>query len=299
MGTSVEIVVSQAQPAKAEEAMEAAFQEVERVNFLMSNYRPDSEVSQITRYAGEKGIRVSPETLEIIERSLYFSRLSAGAFDITIGPVFRLWNFREGKFPDDRSLKENLKKVDYRKLKVDRARSSVFLEDRGMALDLGAIGKGYAVDRACKALLKKGMENFLVNAGGHIKSHGHKDPEVPWVIGIQHPRLPSGSIAKLRPRQAAVVTSGDYEKFFLKKGERYHHLLNPATGMPARECQSVTILAPSAMDADALASTVFVLGPPKGFTLIEKFPEVHAVIVDHKGSVLLSPQWPKGVLFPP
>jgi thiamine biosynthesis lipoprotein len=299
MGTSAEISVSRATPKKAEDALEAAFQEVERINVLMSHYRPDSEVSRITRFAGKREIRVSPETLEVIERALYFSRLSEGAFDITIGSIFRLWNFREGKIPDDQSLRENLKRVDYRKVKVDGAASSVFLEDSGMELDLGAIAKGYAVDLACAVLLKKGMEGFLVKLGGESKAHGEKEPGVPWIIGIQHPRLPSELLAKLKVRNAAISTSGDYEKFFLRGGERYHHILNPSTGMPAPECQSATILAPASMDADALATTVFVLGPRKGFSLIEKLPGVHAVIVDRRGSVLLSPQWPDGVLLPP
>ncbi|MBP1723232.1 MAG: FAD:protein transferase [Deltaproteobacteria bacterium] len=299
MGTSVEISVSQADSKTSEEAMEAAFQEVERINRLMSHYRPDSEVSQITQHAGEKEVRVSPETLEVIERALYFSRLSEGAFDITIGPVFRLWNFREGKIPDREKLRDQLKRVDYRKIRADRSRSTVYLDDPLMELDLGAIAKGYAVDRACEVLKKKGVANFLVNAGGDLKVGGEKEKGVPWTIGVQHPRLPSDFIAKLQPQDAGVATSGDYEKFFIKDGERYHHVLIPSTGMPARECQSVTILAPSAMDADALATTVFVLGPKKSFALVEKVPGVHAVIVDRRGSVLLSPNWSPGVLLPP
>lgn len=299
MGTSVEITVSQTDSQKAKEAMDAAFREVERIDWLMSHYRQGSEVSQITRHAGEKEIVVSPETLEVVERALYFSRLSGGAFDITIGPVFRLWNFREGKIPDKKSLQENLKKVDYRKIKVDRAKSSVYLETRGMELDLGAIAKGYAVDRAAAVLGKEGIQNFLVAAGGDLTVSGAKGNGVPWTIGIQHPRLPSELMAKLRPVQAAVATSGDYKKFFFRGGERYHHILTPSTGLPARECQSVTIMAPSAMDADALATSVFVLGPKKGFALLERLPDVQAIIVDRRGSVLLSPHWPPGILSPP
>jgi thiamine biosynthesis lipoprotein len=299
MGTSVEISISQVRHDKAEEAMEAAFQEVERINRLMSHYRPDSEVSQISRHAGERKIRVSPETLEVIERALYFSRLSGGAFDITIGPVFRLWNFRDGKIPDPEKLRENLKKVDYRRIMADRSRSTVYLNDPRMELDLGAIAKGYAVDRACEVLRKRGVENFLVNAGGDLRVEGRKEKEIPWTIGIQHPRLPSDLIARIQPKNAGIATSGDYEKYFLKDGERYHHILVPSTGLPGRECQSVTILAPTAMDADALATTVFVLGPKKGFALVDEMPNVHALIVDRRGSVLLSPKWPAGVLLPP
>jgi thiamine biosynthesis lipoprotein len=299
MGTLVEIVVSQAESKKAEEATEAAFREVQRIDFLMSNYREDSEISRINRNAGQKETRISPNTLKVIERALEFSSLSAGAFDITIGPVFRLWNFREGKFPEEKNLRENLKKVDYRKIKVDRLRSSVLLQEQGMEIDLGAIAKGYAVDCASAVLKEKGIKNFLVNAGGDLKINGAKEKGVPWAIGIRHPRLPSQMIAKLSPRQAGVATSGDYEKFFVKKGERYHHLLNPSTGTPARECQSVTVMAPSAMDADALATTVFVLGPGKGFSLIERMTDVHTIIVDRRGSVLISPHWPEGILLPP
>jgi thiamine biosynthesis lipoprotein len=242
---------------------------------------------------------VSMETLEVISRALYFSRLSAGAFDVTIGPVFRLWDFRQGKIPDEKDLQANLKRVDYRKIQVDRSRSSVFLKGRGMDLDLGAIAKGYAVDRASSILRGEGIENFLVNAGGDLKVSGTKENGEPWTIGIQHPRLPAERIAKLRLREAALATSGDYEKFFLRGEERFHHILNPATGMPARECQSVTIMAPAAMDADALATTIFVLGPQKGFSLVEQLPNIHAILVDRRGSVLVSPNWPAGVLLPP
>jgi len=299
MGTSLEITVSQTDEKKGGEAMEAAFREVERINSLMSHYRPESEISRITSQAGKKEIPVSPETLEVIERALFFSRLSGGAFDITIGPVFRLWNFREGKIPENRSLEENLKRVNYRRIQVDRGRSSVFLEGPRMELDLGAIAKGYAVDRAAEVLKRKGEENFLINAGGDLKAQGQKEPGVSWIIGVQHPRLSSGFIVKLKPRNAAIATSGDYEKFFTREGKRYHHILNPATGMPALECQSVTIMAPAAMDADALATAVFVLGPKKGFSLIQQLPDVHAVIVDQRGSVLVSPGWPEGILLPP
>jgi thiamine biosynthesis lipoprotein len=279
--------------------MEAAFREVQRIDFLMSHYREDSEISRVNRDAGKKETKVSPEMLRMIEQAIEFSSLSEGAFDITIGPVFRLWNFREGKFPEEKNLRENLKKVGYRQIKIDRTRSSIFLQEEGMEIDLGAIAKGYAVDSASAVLKEKGIENFLVNAGGDLKVSGSKEKGVPWIVGIQHPRLPSQMVAKLSPRQAGVATSGDYKKFFIERGERYHHLLNPSTGTPARECQSVTVMAPSAMAADALATAVFVLGPKKGLALVKRMNDVHAIIVDRGGSVLVSPHWPAGVLLPP
>jgi thiamine biosynthesis lipoprotein len=299
MGTSVEIAVSQTKGKKAEEALEAGLREVQRIDALMSNYRGESELSRVNRNAGKKETKVSSEMLKVIHRALQFSSLSAGAFDITIAPVFRQWNFREGKIPDEKILGECLRKVDYRKIKIDNARSTVFLQEQGMEIDLGAIAKGFAADCASAVLKGKGIENFLINAGGDLKVNGSKEKGAPWTIGIRHPRLPSQMIAKVRPRQAGVATSGDYEKFFIQGGERYHHLLNPSTGMPARECQSVTIMAPEAMDADALATVVFVLGPKKGLSLIEGMNDVHAILVDQKGSVLISPRWPEGTLLPP
>jgi FAD:protein FMN transferase len=189
--------------------------------------------------------------------------------------------------------------VDYRKIKIDHAASSVFLQEQGMEIDLGAIAKGYAADCASAVLKEKGVENFLINAGGDLKVNGSKAKGTAWTIGIRHPRLPAQMIARLRPHRGGVATSGDYEKFFMQGGERYHHLLSPSTGMPVRECQSVTIMAPDAMDADALATVVFVLGPKKGLSLLDRMTGVHAIIVDRRGSVLLSPHWPEGVLLSP
>ncbi|MBI1952035.1 MAG: FAD:protein FMN transferase [Acidobacteria bacterium] len=299
MGTAVEIAVAQASPDRAGEAIAAGMGEVERLDRLLSHFRADSEIGRINRRAGKEETLVSSETLEVIEKALHVSRLSGGAFDPTIGPVFRLWNFREGKIPPPAALRERLSLVDYRKVRLDRIRSTVFLARSGMELDLGAVAKGYAVDRASAVLRGRGIENFLINAGGDLRVGGGKGKGVPWEIGIRHPRLSSGLIARLRLTQAAVATSGDYEKFFLRGGERYHHILDPATGLPARKCQSVTVLAPEALPADALATAVFVLGPERGLDLVFRLEGVHVLLVNRRGNVLLSPAWPEGVLLPP
>jgi FAD:protein FMN transferase len=299
MGTSVEITVSQVNSDVAGQAIDAAFGAIERVDILMSNYRQDSEVRRIVQNAGKEETIVSPETFEVIERAIYFGDLSEGALDVTIAPVFRLWNFRDGKMPEGKTLRENLKKVDYRRIAIDRSKSSVYLPEAGMDLDLGAIAKGYAADCAGRVMRKIGVRDFIINPGGDLLVSGAKAHGVPWSIGIQHPRLPSEFVAVLKPDQGAVVTSGDYKKYFIRDGKRYHHIINPATGYPAEEAQSVTIMAPSAMDADALATAVFVLGPKKGFTLLESLPDVHAIIIDKRGSVLLSKKWPKGVVNSP
>jgi thiamine biosynthesis lipoprotein ApbE len=179
MGTAIEITLAQVDPHRAPLAMHAAFREIARIDLLLSHYREDSEISAITRQAGEKETTVSGETLEVIQRALHFSQLSGGAFDITVGPVFRLWNFREAKIPEEKLLQENLPRVDYRKIKLDPRKSSVFLPQRGMQLDLGAIAKGYAADRAALVLKENGVENFLVNAGGISTSMGKRKRKLP------------------------------------------------------------------------------------------------------------------------
>ncbi|MGB9700232.1 MAG: FAD:protein FMN transferase [Thermodesulfobacteriota bacterium] len=299
MGTNIEIIISHPEPRQAKIALEEAFQEMEKIDRLMSSYRADSEVSELNRQAGKKACRVSADTLRVMERAIYFSRLSGGAFDITIAPLLRLWDFKQQKIPAAEQIKKALKKIGYQKINIKPAASEVFLSDPGMAIDLGAIAKGYAVDQACTALVKRGVANYLVNAGGDLRTQGWKEKGQPWIIGLQHPRVKDALIAKVHLSAAALATSGDYEKFFIKNGERYHHLLNPLTGQPSHQCQSVTVMAPSAIDADALATSVFILGPDQGFALIGKLSDIHALIVDQRGRVLLSPNWPKGIIHPP
>jgi len=299
MGTNVEIIISHTEPRQAKIALEEAFQEIEKIDRLMSSYRPDSEVSELNRQAGKKACRVSSDTLRVVQRAIYFAHLSGGAFDITIAPLLRLWDFKQQKIPAAEEIKKALKKVSYQKIEIKTATSEVFLSAPGMAIDLGAIAKGYAVDQACTALAQRGLANYLVNAGGDLRTQGWKEKGQPWIIGLQHPRLKDNLIAKVHLSAAALATSGDYERFFIKNGERYHHLLDPLTGQPARQCQSVTVMAPSAMDADALATTVFILGADRGMALVAKLPAIHALIVDQRGRVLLSPHWPKGIIHPP
>ncbi|MGQ9693246.1 MAG: FAD:protein FMN transferase [Thermodesulfobacteriota bacterium] len=299
MGTNVEILIAHTEPGQARAGLKEAFQEIEKIERLMSTYRSDSEVSKLNLQAGKSPCRVSPETLAVMERAIYFSRLSGGAFDVTITPLLRLWDFKLQRIPTAEEIKKAMEKIGYQKIKIKPASSEVFLADPEMAVDLGAIAKGYAVDQACAVLKKKGLANYLVNAGGDLRSQGGKGKGQPWIIGIKHPRLKDDLIAKVHLSGAALATSGDYEKFFIKNGERYHHLLDPSTGQPARKCQSVTVMAPCAMDADALATTLFILGPDLGLPLIAKLPDIHALIVDRRGRVLLSPNWPQGIIHPP
>ncbi len=255
----------------------------------MSPRIESSDVSHINQSAGKEGVKVSRETIEVLKRAQEVSKLSEGGFDITVGPLVQLWRkARErGMSPEMEEVKETLNLVNFRNLKIHYG-GKVSLRKKGMSIDLGGIAKGYAVDRAFELLKGVGYKNLVVNAGGDLRVGGSK-PEGPWSIGIQHPRDPEKIMARISVSDAAVATSGDYEKFFIHQGKRYHHILNPKNGFPAEGCQSVTVLHKEGAAADALATAIFVLGPEKGYALCQRLEGVDYLIVDQEGNVTLSP----------
>jgi thiamine biosynthesis lipoprotein len=288
MGTVVEIVLVSDEEDTAQKAALRAFQEIRRIEYLMSPWIESSDATRINRSAGNDGVKVSPETIEVIKRAQEVSKLSEGGFDITVGPLVQLWRkARErGKPPEMEEVKETLNLVNFRNLKTHYG-GNVSLRKKGMAIDLGGIAKGYAVDRAFELLKGLGYRSFLVNAGGDLRVGGSK-PEGPWSIGIQHPRNPDKIVARISVSDTAVATSGDYEKFFIHQGKRYHHILDPKNGFPAEECQSVTVLHKEGTTADALATAIFVLGPEKGYALCQRLEGVDCLIVDRDGKTVFT-----------
>ncbi len=293
MGTFVEIKAYGDERQTVLRAIDRAFSEMERLEKMMSNYREDSEVSLVERMAPEE-VKVSPELFEVVSKAVKVSRLSDGAFDITVGTLGRVWDFEKGRVPERKELEALLPLVDYRKIELIPGRSAIRLERKGMSLTLGGIAKGYIVDRAMEVLRSEGIGDALINAGGDIRVMGKGKR---WRIGIQHPRKRNGLLGIIELSNGAVATSGDYERFFIKDGVRYHHILDPRTGMPARGVESVTILAPEAWYADALATAVFVLGRQRGMRLIEGLKGVEGMVVDERGRVWMSPGFKK--LFKP
>lgn len=289
MGTGVEITLTGENEELAQKAALQAFQEIKRIEYLMSPWIESGDVTRINRSAGNNGVRLSPETVEVLKRAQEVSILSEGAFDITVGPLVQLWRkARErGMPPDIEEVKENLNLVNFRDLKIQYG-GNVSLGKKGMSIDLGGIAKGYAVDRAFELLKGLGYRNLVVNAGGDLRVGGSK-MEGPWSIGIQHPRDPEKIMARISLSDTAIATSGDYEKFFIHQGKRYHHILNPKNGFPAEGCQSVTVLHKEGITADALATAIFVLGLEKGYALCQKLEGVECLIVDKEGKVTLSP----------
>jgi thiamine biosynthesis lipoprotein len=289
MGTIVEITLVAEEQETAKTAALQAFQKIKRIEYLMSPWIESSDVTRINRSAGNDGVKVSPETIEVIKRAQEDSKLSGGGFDITVGPLVQLWRkARErGIPPETKEIKETLHLINFRNLKTSHG-GKVLLKKKRMAIDLGGIAKGYAADRAFELLKGLGFRNMVVNAGGDLRVGGSK-PDGPWSVGVQHPRDPEKMVTRIFLSDAAVATSGDYENFFIHQGKRYHHILNPKNGFPAEGCQSVTVLHKEGTTADALATAIFVLGPEKGYALCQRLEGVDCLITDKEGNITLSP----------
>ena len=289
MGTVIEITLIAYDEEAANKASLQAFQEIKRIETLMSPWLDSSDVTRINRSAGKERVKVSPETFEVIQKAQEISELSEGGFDITVGPLTELWReARKKKIPPSiEEVKEKLSLVNFKNIGID-PEGKVLLKKEGMAIDLGGIAKGYAVDRAFGVLRSLGYKNLIVNAGGDLRVGGLKNNQ-PWSIGIQNPRESKKILARISVSDMAVATSGDYEKFFNYEGKRYHHIFNPKDGFPTEGCQSVTIITKDCITADGLATAVFVLGAEKGYSLCQKLEGVKCLIVDKEGKIIFSP----------
>ncbi len=277
MGTTVEITVI---PAN-EEAVREAFAAIRKVDQLMSIYKPDSEVSFLNQ-RGEN--QLSPETIQVIRQAIKYSEMTEGAFDITCRPLMDLWKKakKEQKIPSPEEIKRADELVDYRKIILKG--SLVKLPTPGMKIDLGGIAKGYAVDRAIQVLKTKGVRRALVNAGGDLYVLGTPGWGKKWTVGVQDPRNLEEILTTIEASDCGIATSGDYRKYFILEGRRFSHIVDPRTGQTVEEVpMSVTIIAPDATTADALATGVFVLGPGEGISLIESLPGVEGLIISEVG----------------
>jgi thiamine biosynthesis lipoprotein len=299
MGTVIEITLIADDEEAANKASLQAFQEIKRIETLMSPWLDSSDVTRINRSAGKERVKVSPETFEVIQKAQEISELSEGGFDITVGPLTELWREARKKTipPSIEEVKEKLGLVNFKNIETDQE-GKVFLKKKGMAIDLGGIAKGYAVDRAFGVLRSLGYKNLIVNAGGDLRVGGLKNNQ-PWSIGIQNPRESQKILARISVSDTAIATSGDYEKYFIYQGKRYHHIFNPKDGFPTDDCQGVTVLCKEGMTADALATAVFVLGREKGYSLCQKLDGVDCLIVDKEGKIIFSPSLKGRISFGP
>ena len=291
MGSELKLTASTVDEVAARAAFDAVFAEFERLEALMSTWRPGSDVLRINAAAGVGPVPVAADVRDVLHQAKQISEWTEGTFDVTFGALTDVWKFdhdQDNTIPTAEAIRARLPLIDYRQIEIDDRAGTVFLKRQGMKIHLGGIGKGYAVDHAVGILRQAGLRDFMIQAGGDLYVGGRKEGR-PWRLGIQDPRGPEGkSFATLDLTDSTFSTSGDYARFFFKDGVRYHHILDPSTGQPARLCRSVTIAAASPVLADAIAKGVFILGPEKGMALVEKIPDLEAVIVSAKNDVLVS-----------
>ena len=297
MGNRFEIsVVTARYTAWAETRIDAAVAEVSRIERLLTTFDEGSETARINARAGIGPVRISADVYALIERSLRLSALTQGAFDITYGGIDkRFWNFDKQltTLPDPQTARQLVRLINYRNVRLNATDSSVFLTKTGMRIGFGGIGKGYAAERAKAVLQQLGVENGVVNAAGDLTAWGHQPNGQPWTIGIADPtpatsHTATRAFSHLTISNMAVATSGNYEKFVVIGGKRYAHTIDPRTGYPISGLKSVTILAPNAELADALATPVMVMGTRIGLHLIDQLPHVGCVIVDEHDQLFTS-----------
>jgi len=284
MGTDLQIKVYGSDTATLDAALDAAEAEIRRVEDLMTDWRP-SPLTTLNAAAGSGPQVVDRELAAIVSRALEMGRLTGGAFDPSYAGVGRLWDFKKKPphVPSAEEVARGLESVGYQRVRIDPVASTVDLP-KGMRIGLGGIAKGYGVDRAMETLRERGIEHAIVNAGGDLKALG-LDGSVPWEIAIKHPRDRERVIAVLRVSNTALVTSGDYERFFEYEGQRFHHILDPRTGYPSTGAMSASVIAPNTEFADALATALCVMGPDSGLQLIESLARVEAILVSMDGRV--------------
>ncbi len=290
MGSRFDIMVVADNSKQADSYIDLAIEEISRIERLISSWNPDSETSQINRYAGIKPVRVSKELYDLIKRSIIISELTDGAFDITFASMDKIWRF-DGtmtRMPPKKVIKKSIKKVGYKKIILNDDNQTVFLPKKGMKIGFGAIGKGYAADKAKALLISKGVQAGIINASGDLNTWGTWPSGKPWTVVITNPMDKTKFFGMFDISNRAVVTSGNYEKFVELDGIRYSHIINPKTGYPTTGILSVTVFAPKAELADALATAVFVMGIDVGMDRIEQLPQVDCLIVDENGKVYKS-----------
>ena len=289
MGTLVTITAVASDLEVGHKATQAGFNEIKRLERLLSTWIPESELSQVNAEAGRRPVSVSLETMDLVVRSLEMAKLTEGGFNIAMGPAVESWSVTERQhIPDDEELRRLKPLVDVTSILVDVGARTIFLPHKGMKIDVGGIGKGYAADRAVEEMKKSGVQGGVVALSGDIKTFGALPDTAGFPVGIKHPRKEGTVIAVIDLQDEAISTAGDYERFFEQDGVRYHHILDPQTLRPARSCQSVTVIGKEGVVVDGLDTGIFVLGPERGMALVERLSGVEAVIIDEQGRMTVS-----------
>ena len=286
MGTVVKVKVYS---SKADSIIKTTFGMLDKLEEKLSAHIESSEINKINEMAGRRAVKVSNDTYDVVSKAVEYAELSQGRFDPTIGPLVQLWGIgtKEQKIPSEKELAKKNKLVDYQKVELYPDKNKIKLLKEGMKLDVGGIAKGYAADKVINFLQEKGVQRAFISLGGNVSVLGTKADGSAWEVGIQDPKESRGNVmASVELKNKTVVTSGNYERYFMKNGVRYHHILNPNTGRPARkEIISSTIIADKSFDADALSTVVYILGVEKGLALVNDLEGVQALLVTENNTV--------------
>ena len=287
MGTRCVVELWSDDAAKGEAGITSVFDDMKRIDRLMSTWKEDTEISEVNRSAAKHPVKISQELFDLLGTSVKYSELTHGAFDITYASVGYMYDFRAHIHPDQKAIAAALPGVNFRHMVLDPKKHTVFFQRAGMRIDLGGIAKGYSVDRGIEILQKQGITRAMVNAGGDSRIIGDRFGK-PWWVGVKHPDEKDKVFLHIPLTDAAFSTSGDYERYFDEDGKRFHHIIDPKTGDSARKCRSVTIISDTATRTDALTKSVFIMGPEEGIRFIDTLPDVDAVAVAPDGKMFYS-----------
>jgi len=290
MGSRFDITVVANDSIQANNYIDTAVAEISRIEQLISSWDPKSQTSAINNNAGIEPVQVDAELFNLIERAMGISKLTDGAFDISYASMDHIWKF-DGSMtvmPSEKAIKASVEKVGFQNIVLDKTNSSVFLKLKGMKIGFGAIGKGYAADKAKALLVSMGVTSGIINASGDMNTWGKQPNGKEWKVAITNPLNKNKVFALLPITNGAVVTSGNYEKYVNFNGKRYTHIIDPRTGYPSTGIISVTVFAPKAELADALATSVFVMGKEAGLDRINQLPKIECIIIDDKGTIAKS-----------
>ncbi|OPC01182.1 thiamine biosynthesis protein ApbE [Elizabethkingia ursingii] len=288
MGSRFQITLVDKDSISAEQNIDKAIAEITRIENLISEWRPETQISQVNQNAGIKPIKVDKEVFDLTKKGIYFSKLTDGAFDISIVAMDKIWKFDDSmdELPSEQAIKESVRHVGYQNIILDSTNSTIFLKNPGMKIGFGSIGKGYAADKTRDLMKSMGVKAGIIDASGDISTWGNQPDGKPWAIGINNPFNDHKMAAILYFKENAVTTSGSYEKYAEIHGKRYSHIMNPKTGYPATGLTSVTITGPNATMANGFSTSVMVLGEKDGLKLLKPFPEYHYLLITDKGKII-------------
>lgn len=290
MGGRFDISIVDKDSLSAEQNINIVIAEISRIENLISDWKPDSQVSQVNQNAGIKPIKVDREVFELTQRAIKLSEITNGGFDVSFAAMDRIWKFDGSmtEMPSAEAIKKSVAKVGYKNIILDSIQSTIFLKLPGMKIGFGALGEGYATDKCRAMMIAKGVQAGIINGSGDMSTWGKQPNGSPWKIGITNPFNPEKLLAVVPLEQQAVTTSGSYEKFVVFDGKRYSHIINPATGYPATGLCSVTVFGPDAETANGLSTSLMVLGQKDGLVLLQKYSNYSCLMITDKGKVIKS-----------